>query len=163
PYLAKIAGVRDKPAVLRLAASLDDQGIPTLFNFGSAPDRHNASMVIAEIDQGGLSLPDRDYYLKTDPKAVERRQQFVEYVANMFVLIGESSSSAKSDADSVLTIETELAKASLDRTARRDPKNLDHKMTLVEFDHLAPSVYFSEYLGATKSPHFDSLNVATPE
>jgi len=144
-------------------AVLDDQGIPTLFNFGSAPDRHNASMVIAEIDQGGLSLPDRDYYLKTDTKSVERRQKFIEHVARMLVLVGESPSEAKTDADSVLAIETELAKASLDRTARRDPKNLDHKMTLVEFNQQAPNLYFSEYLQAAQSPKFDSLNVTTPQ
>jgi endothelin-converting enzyme/putative endopeptidase len=163
PYLLKIAALRDKQAVFKVMASLDDQGISTLFNFSSAPDRHNASMVIAEIDQGGLSLPDRDYYLATDAKSVERRQKFVEHVASMFAFIGESSSEAKTDADSVLAIETELAKASLDRTARRDPKNLDHKMTLVEFNRLAPGLYLSEYLQAAGSPSFDSLNVTTPQ
>ena len=163
PYLQKIAALRNKQAVFQLMAVLDDQGIPTLFNFGSAPDRHNASMVIAEIDQGGLSLPDRDYYLKTDTKSVERRQKFIEHVARMLVLVGESPSEAKTDADSVLAIETELAKASLDRTARRDPKNLDHKMTLVEFNQQAPNLYFSEYLQAAQSPKFDSLNVTTPQ
>ena len=163
PYLTKIAALGNKQAVFSLMASLDDHGIPMLFSFGSAPDRHNASMVIAEIDQGGLSLPDRDYYLKADTKSVERRQKFIEHVARMFTLIGESSSEAKADADSVLAIETELAKASLDRTARRDPQNLDHKMTLVEFNRQAPNLYFSEYLGAAKSPQFNSLNVTTPQ
>jgi putative endopeptidase len=163
PYLAKIAALSNKKAVLEMMASLDDQGIPNLFNFSSAPDRHNASMVIAELDQGGLSLPDRDFYIKDDAKSVERRQKFTEHMTRMFALIGESSPDSKTDADAILTIETELAKASMDRTARRDPKNLDHKMALAEFNHLAPNLYFSDYLQAAKSPKFDSLNVTTPE
>jgi putative endopeptidase len=163
PYLAKIAALSSKKAVLETMAGLDDDGIPNLFNFSSAPDRHNASMVIAELDQGGLSLPDRDFYLTTDPKSVERRQKFVEHIASMFVLVGESSAEAKADASTILNIETELAKASLDRTSRRDPKNLDHKMALLEFNRLAPNLYVTEYLQAAKTPNFDSLNVATPE
>jgi endothelin-converting enzyme/putative endopeptidase len=163
PYLTKISALSDKKAFLELMASLDDEGVSTLFNFSSAPDRHNASMVIAEVDQGGLSLPDRDFYLTSDAKSVERRQKFVEHVARMFALIGESPSEARNDADVILAIETELAKASLDRTARRDPKNLDHKMTLAEFNQLAPNLYFADYLQAAEAPKFDSLNVTTPQ
>ena len=163
PYLKQISALSNKKAVLKTMAGLDEEGIPNLFNFSSASDLHNASMVIAELDQGGLSLPDRDFYLTTDPKSIERRQKFVEHVARMFVLIGESSADAKADAGTILNIETELAKASLDRTARRDPAKLDHKMALAELDRLAPNLYFTEYLQTTKSPRFDSLNVETPE
>ena len=162
PYLKQIATVRTKSALLAAMAHLDDQGISTLFNFSSAPDRHNAAMVIAELDQGGLSLPDRDFYLTSDAKSVERRQKFAEHVTRMFTLVGESSAEAKTDAETVLTIETEVAKASMDRTARRDPANLDHKMSLADFNRLAPSIYFSEYLKVAKAPAFDSLNVTTP-
>jgi putative endopeptidase len=163
PYLAKITALGDKQALFAMMASLDDQGIPSLFSFSSAPDRHNASMMIAEVDQGGLSLPDREFYLAADAKSTERRQKFVEHVSRMFVLIGEPEPDARKDAETILALETELAKASLDRTARRNPANLDHKMSLAEFDRLAPSLYFNEYLQATKPPKFDSLNVATPE
>ena len=163
PYLVKIAAIRNKQALLKMMASLDDQGIPTLFSFSSAPDRHNAAMVIAELDQGGLSLPDRDFYLTTDAKSIERRQKFAEHVVRMFTLVGEPQAEAKTDSDAVLAIETELAKASIDRTARRDPVNLDHKMSVVDFNRLAPNLYFHEYLQAAKPPGFDSLNVATPE
>src|SRR5579863_805978 len=163
PYLGKIAALRNKQMLLALMASLNDQGIPTLFKFTSASDLHNASMVIAEVDQDGLSLPDRDFYLTTDAKAIERRQKFAEHVARMFILIGEPEPQAKAAADTVMAIETEVAKASLDRTARRDPANLDHKMSLAEFNQLAPSLYFNEYLEAAAPPKFKSFNVATPE
>lgn len=163
PYLAKIGALPDKRSLFAMMASLDDQGTPTLFSFSSAPDRHNASMMIAEVDQGGLSLPDREFYLATDAKSTERRQKFIEHVSRMFVLIGEPEPDARKDGETILALETELAKASLDRTARRNPANLDHKMSLAEFNRLAPSLYFNEYLQAAKPPKFDSLNVATPE
>jgi len=94
PYLAMIAALHRKRALIALMADLDDQGIPTLFSFSSAPDRHNASMMVAELDQGGLSLPDKDFYLSTDAKSVERRQRFAQHVARMFTLIGESTTQA---------------------------------------------------------------------
>ena len=98
--------------------------------------------------------------MTSDAKAIERRQKFSEHVIRMFGLVGEPTSDAKADAETVLEIETALAKASLDRTARRDPANLDHKMALVEFNRMAPNLYFNEYLQAAKPPKFESLNVA---
>ncbi len=163
PYLSKIAALHDKRAALTLMASLDDEGIPTLFSFSSAPDLHQSSMMIAELDQGGLSLPDKDFYLTSDAKAIERRQKFSEHLIRMFGLVGEPTTAAKADAETVLELETALAKASLDRTARRDPANLDHKMALVEFNRLAPNLYFNEYLQAAKPPKFEALNVGVPE
>src|SRR5689334_13176076 len=106
PYFKRIASVKDKRQMMALVADLSLDGIPALFNFSASPDPHNVSIVIADVDQGGLSLPDRDYYLKTDPKSVERRQKFTEYVAAMFVLAGESNAQAKADADAVLKLET---------------------------------------------------------
>jgi len=163
PYLTRIDALKDKRAMLALTAELDDLGMPMLFNFGSSPDRHNSSMAVAEVDQGGLSLPDRDYYLKTDAKTVEQRQEFVNHVAKTLVLMGEPDSQAKADADVVLKLETKVAQASLDRTARRDPASLDHKMAIADFNALAPNFFFSDFVAASKAPAFDSLNVATPE
>jgi len=84
-------------------------------------------MVIGYIDQGGLSLPDRDYYIKDDPKKIEMRNHLVEYATQMFTLSGESAQQAADSAQTVLRIETALAKAAMDRTLRRDPKTRDHK------------------------------------
>src|SRR5215475_3392835 len=131
--------------------------------FGATPDRHNSSMTIAELNQGGLTLPDRDYYLKTDPKTTEQRQEYRNHVARMLALAGEADADAKRDADTVLRIETKLAEASLDRTSQRDPANLDHKMKVAEFNALAPNIYLTDYLKAVKAPAFDSLNVTVPE
>jgi putative endopeptidase len=163
PYLARIAALKDKRALLALTAELDDVGMPMIFDFNATPDRHNSSMTIAEINQGGLSLPDRDYYLKTDAKAAEQRQEFTGHVAKMLSLTGVPESEAKSDAETVLRLETELARTSLDRTAQRDPANLDHKMSVADFNTLAPNFYFADFLKAAMAPSFDSLNVATPE
>jgi putative endopeptidase len=162
-YLARIAALKDKRAMLALTAELDDLGMPMIFDFNATPDHHNSSMTIAEVNQGGLSLPDRDYYLKTDAKTVEQRQEFIKHVTKMFSLAGLPESQAKSDAETVLRLETELARASLDRTARRDPANLDHKMSVADFNALAPNFYFADFVKAAKTPAFDSLNVTTPE
>ena len=161
--LKKIASAKDKRALMIVMAELDDRGIPTLFNFSASQDPHNSAMVIADADQGGLSLPDRDYYLKEDPKSVERRQKYVEYVAKMLALLNESPEQAKADAQTVLKLETELAKASQSREARRDPKNLDHKMTMVELNQLAPNFYLNDYLRTEGAPKIESLNVSSPD
>ncbi len=163
PYLERVAAVKDKAGLLAVVAELHELGIPALFDFHSTPDPHDASRMVAEVDQGGLSLPDRDYYLKTDAKSVERRQKFVEYSAELFRLLGDSAENAKANADDVLKLETALATASMDRTARRDPKNLDHRTTLVDFDELAPNFRLAAFAKASGAPKFDSLNVATPD
>jgi putative endopeptidase len=163
PYFVRITTLKDKRQMLALTAELDDFGMPMFFEFGSSPDRHNSTMMLAELSQGGLSLPDRDYYLKSDAKTAEQRQEFVKHVTKMLALAGESDNQASRNAEVVLKIETQLAEASLDRTAQRDPANLDHKMMLADFETLAPKFYFADYLKTTKSPAFDSLNVATPD
>ena len=111
-----------------------------LFNFYSSPDLHNANDVIAYIDQGGLSLPDRDYYLKDDPKMADARKSLVEYATQMFTLAGQSPQQAADSAQTVLRIETALAKASMDRTRAAIPRIRDHKMTREEA--LAPGAQF---------------------
>ena len=112
--------------------------------------------MIAYIDQGGLSLPDRDYYLKDDPKMADARKSLVEYATQMFTLAGQSPQQAADSAQTVLRIETALAKASMDRTARRDPKNRDHKMTRDEAVALAPNFYLNRYFAAMDTPQFSS-------
>ncbi len=161
-YFSRIASLQDKRAMLTLAAQLEDDGLPMMFTFGSAPDLHNSSMDIAALDQGGLSLPDRDYYLKTDAQSAEQREEYKRHVGKMFSFAGVSESASKSDAEVVLKLETELARGSMDRTARRSPENLDHKMSLAEFNALTPNLYFTDFAKAATAPGFDSLNVATP-
>ena len=144
-----------------------------LFNFYSSSDLHNADQVIANIDQGGLTLPDRDYYLKDDEKMTGIRQHFVEYMDGVFVLAaakpGESVAASgmdamsSKDAETVLRIETAIAKAQMDRTARRDPKNRDHKMSRADAVALAPNFHLDRYFQDVNAPSFSELNVGNPD
>src|SRR6202158_1967163 len=112
PELERIAAVKDKKALVDEIAHIHLIGPNPLFNFYSASDLHNADQVIAYIDQGGLSLPDRDYYIKDDAKMTEMRKHLVDYATEMFILAGRSPQQAADSARTVLRIETALAKAS---------------------------------------------------
>ena len=163
PELERIAGAKDKAALIEAVARVQLMGPNPLLGFYSSPDLHNANDVIAYIDQGGLSLPDRDYYLKDDPKMVAARKNLVDYATRLFSLAGQPPQQAAESAQSVLRIETALAKASMDRTARRDPKTRDHKMTLEEAAALAPNFYLARFFAASGTPQFSSLNVSNPD
>jgi putative endopeptidase len=164
PELDRIAAVQDKSSLIDEIAHLRLVGGSSLFRFYSSSDLHNADQVIAYIDQGGLSLPDRDYYIKDDnPKMKAMRQHLVEYVTQTFTLAGQTPQQAADSAQTVLRIETALAKASMDRTARRDPKNLDHKMTRDEAVALGPNFYLNRYFTAVGAPNFSELNVSNPD
>lgn len=163
PELEAVAAVGDKSDLMHQLARLDMIGDGSLFNFYSTPDLHNAAQVIADIDQGGLTLPDRDYYIKDDQKMKEMRQHLVEYVTQLFTLAGQSPQQAGDSAQTVLRIETALANASMDRTARRDPKNRDHKMTRDEAVALAPNFHLNQYFVDEGAPNFTEINVTNPE
>src|SRR5712692_8157132 len=164
PELDRIAGVKDKAALIDAIARVHLIGPNPLFNFYSSPDLHNADMVIAYIDQGGLTLPDRNYYIKDeDAKMVEMRKHLVEYATALFTMSGQSAQQAANSAQTVLRIETALAKASMDRTLRRDPKNRDHKMTRDAALALAPNFYLARYFTDVDSPSFSEMNVANPD
>lgn len=162
PVFDRINGLQDKSALPVLIAHLHSHGFNTFFSFGSGPDFKNAKLVIAQADQGGLSLPDRDYYVRTDPKSVELRKLYVEHVAAMFKLAGDTPEQAAAKADAVMKVETALAKGSGDRVERREPERIYHKMTVTEWQALAPSFNFTKYLAAMEAPPTTSLNVAEP-
>ena len=163
PELDRIAAARDKSSLMDEIARLHLEGARPLFSFYSSPDLHNADMVVANIDQGGLSLPDRNYYIKDDAKMAEIRQHFVEYATQLFTLSGQSAQQAADSAQAVMRIETALAKASMDRTQRRDPKNRDHKMARDQAVALAPDFYLARYFQGVSSPAFSDLNVGNPD
>ncbi len=163
PELDRVAAAKDKAALIDEIARVHVVGPSPLFNFYSNSDLHNADMVIAYVDQGGLSLPDRDYYIKDDERMVEMRKHFVAYVTEMFTLAGQPANQAADSAKSVLRIETALAQASMDRTMRRDPKKRDHKMTRDEALALAPNFYFNRFFVDVGAPAFTELNVGNPE
>ena len=164
PDLDHVAAVKDKAGLIDEIARVRLIGPSPLFSFYSNSDMHNADQVIAYIDQGGLSLPDRNYYIKDDDaKMKEMRAHLVEYVTEMFTLAGQTPQQAAESAQSVLRIETALAKASMDRTLRRDPKNRDHKMGREEAVALGPNFYLNRYFAAVGAPSFTQLNVVNPE
>jgi putative endopeptidase len=133
-----------------------------LFAFESNQDYADSSRVIAFLDAGGLGLPDRDYYTKTDAKSQETRQKYLEHVQKMFELLGEPSKQAQTHAQTVMKIETELAQASLTRVEKRDPYKLFHKMTLAEVQALTPSFQWAAYFKASESPDTSVINVTEP-
>jgi putative endopeptidase len=163
PELDRIAAAKDKAVLIDAIARVHMIGLNPLFNFYSGSDLHNANQVIAYIDQGGLSLPDRDYYIKDDARMVEMRKHLVEYVTETFTLAGRTPRQAGDSAQTVLRIETALAKASMDRTLRRDPKNRDHKMTRDAAVALAPNFYLNRYFADEAAPSFSELNVSNPD
>ncbi|PYY11312.1 MAG: hypothetical protein DMG61_19460 [Acidobacteria bacterium] len=135
----------------------------SVFNFSSSPDLHDASMVVADLDQGGISMPDRDYYIKDDEKTKTVRQAYLTYLKKSFVLAGQSEAQAADSAQTVLNVETDLAKASMDRTVRRDPAVHDHKMSLNDAAALAPNLQLVKFFKFAGVPSFTSLNVENPE
>ncbi|HEU0140130.1 MAG TPA: M13 family metallopeptidase, partial [Bryobacteraceae bacterium] len=161
--LKRIDSLSAKSQLPETAARLHKAGVRALFRFTSAPDLKNSAMMIADVDQSGLGLPDRDYYFKDDERSVELRKKYLEHVAKMFQLLGQSQETAAASARTVMKMETALAKASLDRVARREPSNIYHKMSSKELQALAPSFGWNRYFEGTGTPAFDSLNVSVPE
>ena len=143
-------------------ARLQVAGVDAIFDFGSDQDFGDATQEIAEADQGGLGLPDRGYYTKTDAKSVTLRKQYVEHVGKMFQLLGDKPAAAASEAKTVLRIETALANASLTNVERRDPSAIYHKMTAAQFESLAPAFNWKAFFTGANVPAFDAMNVAVP-
>ena len=153
PQLDSIAAITDKKQLATEIARAHNATAPlhegegmAMFRFSSDQDFKDASSEIAEADQAGLGLPERDYYFRDDPKSKELREQYLKHVANMFLLLGEPPEQAAKDAQTVMHIETALAKGSLDVVARRDPTKLYHMMTLQQFEALTPSFDWVAYL-----------------
>jgi endothelin-converting enzyme/putative endopeptidase len=163
PDLDRIAALKDKGELAGVIVRLHQIGAGALFGFSSTQDFKNSSQVIAEADQAGLGLPDRDYYLKTDAKSVELRKQYVAHVASMFRLLGDTSQDAAAKAQVVMDIETALAKASLDIVSRREPAKVYHKMSKQELAGLNPSFGWLRYLETVGAPPIESLNVTYPD
>jgi endothelin-converting enzyme/putative endopeptidase len=163
PELERIARIDKASDLLDEIARLHERQVPVFFSFESSPDPTNARMTIAGIDQGGLGLPERDFYFRTDQKSEDIRRKYVAHIAKMFELTGVSKEQAAQKAVDVMAIETDLAKASLDVTARRDPKVLVHEMPKAQLAELSPHFNFDQYFMQVKSPEFSKLNVAVPD
>ncbi len=165
PVLDEIAGLKSKRDLAHLLADQHqkDYGSGWLFGFGSDQDFGDATQVIAFAHAGGLGLPDRDYYTKSDAKSKEIREKYLRHVASMLRLIGDSKAQAEKDAKTVLRVETDLAKASFTRVERRNPYNLYHKMSPSELASLTPSFAWARYLADNGLTDIKTLNVTEPK
>jgi predicted metalloendopeptidase len=163
PLLDKVAAISNKDQLIDALAYLHSLGINALFGFGAQPELHNASMEGANIVQGGLGLPDRDYYIKDDPKSKETREKYVVHVTNMLKLLGDDPTAAQKEAQTIMDIETKLAQAAFDRVAMRDPKNRDHRMSVQDLAALAPNFSFPRFFASTGAPSFTDVNVVPPD
>jgi putative endopeptidase len=164
PELRKIDALKTRAEVVAALTRLHHELAGSFF-FGSrtGQDAIDSSTIIVELGAGGLGLPDRDYYLKTDAKSVKIREQYVAYIQQLLGLAGESAEQAKADADATLKIETALAKASLSRVERRDPHKTYHMMTVEELAKLTPSFDWPVYFKVQGAPGVAKLNVSQPE
>jgi putative endopeptidase len=146
-----------------LAPATDAGGGGTLFLFGQAQDFDNAKLVVGQVDQGGLALPERAYYSKTDAQSTKLRDAYRAHIERMFVLLGDKPASAAAEAKAALEIETALAAGAMDIVMRRDPANLNHKLNQAELEKLAPSFDWKGYLKAVGAPALvPHILVATP-
>ncbi len=164
PAFTRIANLTRPDQFPALLAALENYGTPDgFFSFYVNQDKKDSSKQIAEISQGGLSLPDRDYYLKDSPNFVTIRKQYVEHMTRMFTLAGDTPVQAGREAAAVMEIETALAKASMERAEMRDPDHIYHIYTVADFRKMTPAFDWSIYFNDSGIRHFDTLDVATPD
>jgi putative endopeptidase len=163
PQLDEIAGLKSTKQIPTLVAHLTlPFGRSTLFSAGSAQDPDNSEQEIASINQGGLGLPDRDYYTKTDAKSKEIRDRYVQHVQKVFEMLSDSHESAKQEAATIMRMETGLAQASWTQVERRNPYNLKHKMSAAELNQLVPNFDWAMYYQELRYPKFEVVNVSSP-
>jgi endothelin-converting enzyme/putative endopeptidase len=158
-----IDGLKSKADLAKEIIRLHRQAVGAVFTFTSDQDFKDATQTIAEADQGGMALPDRDYYVKDDPKSVELRKQYVDHVQKMFELLGDSPTKSAAEAKSVMDIETGLAKGALDRVSRRDPNKVYHKLEAKDLAALSPDFNWNVYLTGIGAPATQVVNVTEPD
>lgn len=163
PFLKGIDAINNREDLQKQLAVLQNNGFPALFSFGPGPDLKNSNIVILNAGQGGLTLPNRDYYTQQDEKSVETRQRFVRYVTNMFKLVGEDESQAAENANKILAMQTRLAEASLTPVERRNPDNNYNKIPLTEAAQLTPHFSWTKFLTEREMPQMPDMNIAPPK
>jgi endothelin-converting enzyme/putative endopeptidase len=163
PELDRIAALTSIAQLPSLLAHLHSIGVNAFFGMGSNPDYADANSVISFYGAGGLGLPERDYYTRTDAKSVEQRQQYVAHVRKIFVIAGEPEAKAAKDADAVLALETRLAKASLTITEQRDPQNLNHPTDVAAFSKELTHFSLGDYVAAAHAPTAGKMNDMEPK
>jgi len=163
PELDRIDALTGKDQLPELLAHLELINVNAFLGFGSQQDFKDATREIAVVSQGGLGLPEKDYYLRTGEKDEEIRKQYVQHIGNILKLLGTSDAQASSDAQAIMKLETALAKVSLDITSQRDPHNIYHLMPDSGLQALAPVLNWEHFYSSTGAPEFKDVNVSEPE
>jgi endothelin-converting enzyme/putative endopeptidase len=163
PELDRIAALTDKSQLTALLAHFQLINVNAFFSYGEQQDFKDARKQIANVDQGGLGLPERDYYLRTGDAAEKTRKQYVEHVTAVLKLLGEPDETAAADAQKIMQLETALAKVSMDITSQRDPHNVYHPMPVSQLSTLAPDIAWPAFFSETGAPPITELNVANPD
>jgi len=163
PEFKKIAEIKDTATLEAEVARLQRAGVDAVFGFGSEPDFKNSSQVIAAAGQGGLGLPERDYYTRDGENDKKLRDAYVEHVTNMFKLLGDDESKAAAEARTVLSIETTLAKASMGRVDLRDPYKVYHKMAVASLHELTPKLSWQEFFQEIGAPPISEIDINQPD
>jgi putative endopeptidase len=158
--IEKIKNLRDMQKVIAL---LHNDSVRTLFGFGSIPDLKNSTQVMGSAGQGGLSLPNREYYTKTDERSQTIREAFVKHVARMFELLGDEPGKAAVEAQTVMAIQTRLAQSSRTPVQLRDPDAQYNKMTLAQLKELTPNFDWNAYLKTRGVPKVADINIGQPD
>jgi predicted metalloendopeptidase len=159
----KIDAIKDGQDVLKEIAHLHSIGINVFFDFGSGPDAKDSTRDIAQAMQGGLGMPDRDYYTKQDADMKEKREKYIAHVTKMLTLLGEPADKAAEDAKKIMALETKLAEASRTRVALRDPIKNYNKMGVRQLQDLTPDWNWSAYFDGINLPQPGDINVRQPE
>ena len=162
PYLKQINSIKNAKDLQRQIAMFHAAGIPVLFGFGVGADAKNSTMNLAGLNQGGLSLPNRDFYTKDDAKSADTRAKFVEYMTNMFKLLGDDADTAAKNATTVMTVQTRLANASKSPVELRNPEARYNKKTLAQLAELTPNFSWNDYLATRGVPALTEINVGQP-
>jgi putative endopeptidase len=163
PTLDAIAAITSNEQLARSFGDLDRRANLAPFGLGAGQDPKSSTDVIAHAGQGGLGMPERDYYLRTDEKSKALRDKYVDHIARTLMLVGESDAQAKGDAARVMALETRLAGASMPRAAMRDPNAVYHKMSLAEFQAIAPHIDMTRYLDQVGAKNVTVVNVRQPD
>ncbi|MGA7106663.1 MAG: M13 family metallopeptidase [Terracidiphilus sp.] len=162
PELDSIAALHDKKELTELLAHFQLINANAFFSFGQEQDFKDARKQIALVDQGGLGLPERDYYLRAGDAAETTRKQYVEHIAKTLTLMGESADQASAEAQKIMGLETALAKISMDVTSQRDPNKIYHLETVEQLRALTPAIDWPRFFSLSGAPLFTNLNVANP-
>jgi putative endopeptidase len=160
--LTRISALQASADIQAEIGRLHEMAVGVAFTFRSQQDFKNSSQIIAVADQGGLGLPDRDYYLKTDSASIKLRNQYQMHVMRTLMLLGDPQSVAEFEAQRIIALETALARAAMSRVDRRNPDSVYHKMTVADLKALTPSIDWSAYLASAGLGNITDLNVATP-